>query len=339
MRLCPFRPLLRLSFALAASRGCPLPSTSQHRRHVPPASAQSGGCRGAARAPAAPLPLPAWGGETPAPPDLLCALSPQSKGSLEVTESQSADAEPPPPPKPDLSRYTGLRTHLTLATTEGKEGTQGQAALGGEPRAAPGGAGARAAGTGCRADPEHISAATVRSRTCCLSGLVHVAPCVRAAHRQRCSLREGRRLCQAGTGHGGCDGQAAVPRWPCRAGCRAAAGTGASLWWRRRSGSRLGSATEHVCGSCGLAFPLPKHRRSSTGSSCVGLARGGMQRAELEAAGASAALPSPWKGAAAPAAEQPAAPEHLGTHWHLRAAPTPRGCGTEQQCQPYTVPR
>ncbi|XP_074904715.1 palmitoyltransferase ZDHHC5 isoform X1 [Buteo buteo] len=41
-----------------------------------------------------------------------------SKGSLEVTESQSADAEPPPPPKPDLSRYTGLRTHLTLATNE-----------------------------------------------------------------------------------------------------------------------------------------------------------------------------------------------------------------------------
>ncbi|KAI1232673.1 hypothetical protein IHE44_0006506 [Lamprotornis superbus] len=46
----------------------------------------------------------------------------KSKGSLEVTESQSADAEPPPPPKPDLSRYTGLRTHLTLATTEGREG-------------------------------------------------------------------------------------------------------------------------------------------------------------------------------------------------------------------------
>ncbi|XP_040414861.1 palmitoyltransferase ZDHHC5 [Cygnus olor] len=42
----------------------------------------------------------------------------KSKASLEVTESQSADAEPPPPPKPDLSRYTGLRTHLTLATTE-----------------------------------------------------------------------------------------------------------------------------------------------------------------------------------------------------------------------------
>ncbi|XP_061206404.1 palmitoyltransferase ZDHHC5 isoform X2 [Neopsephotus bourkii] len=42
----------------------------------------------------------------------------KSKGSLEVTESQSADAEPPPPPKPDLSHYTGLRTHLTLATTE-----------------------------------------------------------------------------------------------------------------------------------------------------------------------------------------------------------------------------
>lgn len=44
----------------------------------------------------------------------------QSKGSLEITESQSADAEPPPPPKPDLSRYTGLRTHLSLATNEGK---------------------------------------------------------------------------------------------------------------------------------------------------------------------------------------------------------------------------
>lgn len=44
----------------------------------------------------------------------------KSKGSLEITESQSADAEPPPPPKPDLSRYTGLRTHLSLATNEGK---------------------------------------------------------------------------------------------------------------------------------------------------------------------------------------------------------------------------
>ncbi|XP_021541119.1 palmitoyltransferase ZDHHC5 isoform X3 [Neomonachus schauinslandi] len=42
----------------------------------------------------------------------------KSKGSLEITESQSADAEPPPPPKPDLSRYTGLRTHLSLATNE-----------------------------------------------------------------------------------------------------------------------------------------------------------------------------------------------------------------------------
>ncbi|XP_026705961.1 palmitoyltransferase ZDHHC5 [Athene cunicularia] len=49
---------------------------------------------------------------------MVCTLSLQSKGSLEVTESQSADAEPPPPPKPDLSRYTGLRTHLTLATNE-----------------------------------------------------------------------------------------------------------------------------------------------------------------------------------------------------------------------------
>ena len=53
---------------------------------------------------------------------LLSASFLQSKGSLEVTESQSADAEPPPPPKPDLSRYTGLRTHLSLATNEGECG-------------------------------------------------------------------------------------------------------------------------------------------------------------------------------------------------------------------------
>lgn len=43
-----------------------------------------------------------------------------------MTESQSADAEPPPPPKPDLSRYTGLRTHLTLATNEGKKRMAGR---------------------------------------------------------------------------------------------------------------------------------------------------------------------------------------------------------------------
>lgn len=56
----------------------------------------------------------------PIVPVCVAFFSLQSKGSLEVTESQSADAEPPPPPKPDLSRYTGLRTHLTLATNEGK---------------------------------------------------------------------------------------------------------------------------------------------------------------------------------------------------------------------------
>ncbi|MXQ98247.1 hypothetical protein E5288_WYG001634 [Bos mutus] len=50
----------------------------------------------------------------------------KSKGSLEVTESQSADAEPPPPPKPDLSRYTGLRTHLSLATNEGECGRRSE---------------------------------------------------------------------------------------------------------------------------------------------------------------------------------------------------------------------
>lgn len=85
-----------------------------------------------------------------------------------MTESQSADAEPPPPPKPDLSRYTGLRTHLTLATNEGKEGTQGpRQPLGGEPRAVPGRPGARAiGGTGCRADPKHISTTTLWGRTC-----------------------------------------------------------------------------------------------------------------------------------------------------------------------------
>lgn len=45
---------------------------------------------------------------------------------MEMTESQSADAEPPPPPKPDLSRYTGLRTHLSLATNEGKGSSRGK---------------------------------------------------------------------------------------------------------------------------------------------------------------------------------------------------------------------
>ncbi|XP_069768902.1 palmitoyltransferase ZDHHC5-like isoform X3 [Narcine bancroftii] len=39
--------------------------------------------------------------------------------SLTIMESQSADAEPPPPPKPNLARFSGLRTHLTLATGEG----------------------------------------------------------------------------------------------------------------------------------------------------------------------------------------------------------------------------
>uniref|UniRef100_H3A4C7 Palmitoyltransferase n=1 Tax=Latimeria chalumnae TaxID=7897 RepID=H3A4C7_LATCH len=42
----------------------------------------------------------------------------KSKGSLEIVESQSADAEPAPPPKPDLSRYTGLRSQLKLSTNE-----------------------------------------------------------------------------------------------------------------------------------------------------------------------------------------------------------------------------
>ncbi|XP_058876971.1 palmitoyltransferase ZDHHC5-like isoform X2 [Acipenser ruthenus] len=41
-----------------------------------------------------------------------------SKGSLEVMESQSADAEAPPPPKPELHRFTGLRAQLTVNTTE-----------------------------------------------------------------------------------------------------------------------------------------------------------------------------------------------------------------------------
>ncbi|XP_072107085.1 palmitoyltransferase ZDHHC5-like [Mobula birostris] len=42
----------------------------------------------------------------------------RSRGSLVVLESQSTDIEPPPPPKPDLNRYSGLRTHLSLATSE-----------------------------------------------------------------------------------------------------------------------------------------------------------------------------------------------------------------------------
>ncbi|XP_051865759.1 palmitoyltransferase ZDHHC5-like [Pristis pectinata] len=42
----------------------------------------------------------------------------RSRGSLVVMESQSMDVDPPPPPKPDLTRYSGLRTHLSLATSE-----------------------------------------------------------------------------------------------------------------------------------------------------------------------------------------------------------------------------
>jgi len=98
-----------------------------------------------------------------------------------VTESQSADAEPPPPPKPDLSRYTGLRTHLTLATNEGKEGMQGPSQpLGGKPRAVPGRPGARAAGTGCGVDLKHVSTAALWNR---------VHPCLRAATRSPCDQR------------------------------------------------------------------------------------------------------------------------------------------------------
>ncbi|XP_069047418.1 palmitoyltransferase ZDHHC5-A isoform X1 [Lepisosteus oculatus] len=44
--------------------------------------------------------------------------SSRSKGSLEVMESQSADAEPPPPPKPELHRYPGLRAQMSLGHTE-----------------------------------------------------------------------------------------------------------------------------------------------------------------------------------------------------------------------------
>lgn len=98
-----------------------------------------------------------------------------------MTESQSADAEPPPPPKPDLSRYTGLRTHLTLATNEGKEGMQGPSQpLGEKPGAVPSRPGARAAGTGCRVDLKHISTATLWNR---------VRLCLRAATHSPCDWR------------------------------------------------------------------------------------------------------------------------------------------------------
>lgn len=123
------------------------------------------------------MPCQPGGAEASALPDPSCALSLQSKGSLEVTESQSADAEPPPPPKPDLSRYTGLRTHLTLATTEGKEGIRALAAAG---RGAQG-CTRQARSQGHRADLEHIG----------IPGPVYVAPCtwrsLRDAHSQLCS--------------------------------------------------------------------------------------------------------------------------------------------------------
>lgn len=115
---CPHSTLWRFPL-LGTSSTCP--------GHAPPPVLLDG--LGGSGSPQRRCPCPACpgGAEASAPPDPACALSLQSKGSLEVTESQSADAEPPPPPKPDLSRYTGLRTHLTLATTEGKEGHQGPA--------------------------------------------------------------------------------------------------------------------------------------------------------------------------------------------------------------------
>lgn len=157
------------------------------------------------------------GAEASAPPDPACALSLQSKGSLEVTESQSADAEPPPPPKPDLSRYTGLRTHLTLATTEGKEGTRARAAAG---RGAQG-CTRQARSQGHRADLEHIS----------IPGPVYVDPCtwrsLRDAHSQLWSAGG-----QASMSLSGATGSCALqlPRW------------------RRRSGGGPGSAAQSVCG-------------------------------------------------------------------------------------------
>lgn len=145
--------------ALTVIRRSPFLRTHQHPGHALPSSAEPLGWAWGHREPSrrSCTLAPAGVELGPRPPLTTCALSLQSKGSLEVTESQSADAEPPPPPKPDLSRYTGLRTHLTLATTEGKEGEQGPGQpLGGEPRAAPSTPGARAAGTGCRADPKHV---------------------------------------------------------------------------------------------------------------------------------------------------------------------------------------
>lgn len=158
------------------------------------------------------MPCQPRGAEAEAPPDPACALSLQSKGSLEVTESQSADAEPPPPPKPDLSRYTGLRTHLTLATTEGKEGTRALAATGRGTQ----GCTRQARSQGRRADPEHIS----------IPGPVYVAPCpwrsLRDAHSK---------LCSAG-------GRASM----------ALSGATVLPGRRRRSGGGPGSAAQSVCG-------------------------------------------------------------------------------------------
>lgn len=132
MRLCPLHcPYWSHPSPHSTLWRFPLLGTSSTHpgRALPPVLSDG---PGGSRSPPVPLSMPCQpgGAEAEAPPDPSCALSLQSKGSLEVTESQSADAEPPPPPKPDLSRYTGLRTHLTLATTEGKEGTRALAAAG-----------------------------------------------------------------------------------------------------------------------------------------------------------------------------------------------------------------
>lgn len=186
-----------------------------------------------------------------------------------MTESQSADAEPPPPPKPDLSRYAGLRTHLTLATTEGKEGMQGpRQPLGGEPRAAPGSPGARAVGgTGCGADPKRISTAALRGRTCprCRAGIcgpLHLekpAGCLQPAllRRRGAGGRAETAWCLSG-GTVSCGGLR-------RAGWQAAALQGwrrSVAGWRRRRSGRPGVAAESTCvAACVTRSPRFPERR------------------------------------------------------------------------------
>lgn len=225
-----------------------------------------------------------------------------------MTESQSADAEPPPPPKPDLSRYTGLRTHLALATTEGKEGKQGPAAAG---RAAQG-CTRQTRSQGCRqnrlqgrpkAHQHHhaVGQDVPAFRGWCMWPLALGEACGMLTGSSALSEEQ-----EAEPTVCACPDRCALrrPATSRLAGCRAAGGR-RSIAGRKREGA-AGLAWWHraVCGSLRDSLSrFPERRRSSTRAACVGLVREVGSEGQ-SGPGASGAHPGPgpaaWRRAAAP---------------------------------------